>query len=426
MDSTAFLVIAVIAILVQSFMLFLALFEPGLDYKINTSPPEPLESEDFLRILEAITDAKAQPRSSVEVLTNGEVYYEAELEAIRAARHSVNLEAYIFQKGEVARRFVDALSERARAGVEVRMVLDAIGSFASWDSYFKELTKAGGRVHWYHPFRWDTISRINNRTHREIIVVDGRVGFLGGSGFADHWLLGDERNPRWRDTMFRVEGNAVASIQAAFVENWLEASGEILTGKEFFPFHEAETETAALVVDSSPSMGRSTRARILYQTLLASARQTILITTPYFLPDRSARHEMVRAIRERNVEVKIIVPGGHSDHLLTRRSSRRLFGDLLRAGAHIYEYQPAMIHTKTMVIDGVWSVVGSTNFDNRSFGLNDEVNLAAYDDKLAARLTEDFTLDLASSRAVSLEEWQHRSIFERMHEWVGWLLERQQ
>jgi cardiolipin synthase len=426
MDSTAFLVIALIAILMQSFMLFLALFEPGLDYKIKTPPPEPLESEDFLRILEATTDAKAQPRTSVEVLTNADVYYEAELQAIRAAKHSVNLEAYIFQKGEVARRFVEALTERARAGIEVRMVLDAIGSFATWNSYFKELRAAGGRVHWYHPFRWDTLSRINNRTHREIIVVDGRVGFLGGSGFADHWLLGDERNPPWRDTMFRVEGGAVASLQGAFVENWLEASGEILTDKEFFPFCEAASRMTALVVDSSPSMGRSTRARILYQTLLASARKHILITTPYFLPDRSARAEMVRAIRERNVEVKIIVPGGHSDHLLTRRSSRRLFGDLLRAGAEIYEYAPAMIHTKTMVIDDVWSVVGSTNFDNRSFGLNDEVNLAAYDEKLAARLIEDFTRDLAQSRAVSYEEWRHRSIFERMYEWVGWLLERQQ
>jgi cardiolipin synthase len=426
MDSTAFLVIAAIAILVPSFMLFLALFEPGLDYKIKTPPPEPLESEDFLRILEATTDAKAQPRTSVEVLTNGEVYYEAELQAIRAAKHSVNLEAYIFQKGEVARRFVEALAERARAGIEVRLVLDAIGSFATWNSYFKELRAAGGRVHWYHPFRWDTLGRINNRTHREIIVVDGRVGFLGGSGFADHWLSGDERNPPWRDTMFRVEGGAVASLQATFVENWLEASGEILTGKEFFPFYEAESQTTALIVDSSPSMGRSTRARILYQTLLASAHKHILITTPYFLPDRSARAEMVRAIRERNVEVKIIVPGGHSDHLLTRRSSRRLFGDLLRAGAEIYEYAPAMIHTKTMVIDDVWSVVGSTNFDNRSFGLNDEVNLAAYDEKLAARLIEDFTRDLARSRPVSYEEWKHRSIFERMYEWVGWLLERQQ
>lgn len=426
MDSTAFLAIAIIAIIVQSFMLFLALFEPGLDYKISAQPSEPLDSKDFLRTLEAITDAKLQHRSHVEVLTNSEVYYEAELEAIRAARHSVNLEAYIFQKGKVASRFVEALTERARAGVEVRLVLDAIGSFTSWESYFKELRAAGGRVCWYHPFRWYTLPRINNRTHREIIVVDGETGFVGGSGFADHWLYGDEKNPRWRDTMFRVRGDAVASLQSTFVENWLEASGEILTGKEFFPFCEVESRTAALVVDSSPSMGRSTRARILYQTLLAAAVKTIHITTPYFLPDRSARGELVRARRERGVEVKIIVPGKHSDHLLTRRSSRRLFGDLLRAGAEIYEYEAAMIHTKSMVIDGVWSVVGTTNFDNRSFGLNDEVNLAAFDEILAARLEQDFARDLADSRGVSYDEWRRRSIFERMHEWVGWVLERQQ
>jgi cardiolipin synthase len=427
MNSTAFIIIAIIAIAVQSFLLFLALFEPGLDYKISTPPPEPIESDEFLCILEAITDAKVNHGNRIEVLTNGEVYYEAELEAIRAARSSINLEAYIFQKGEVTKRFVEALTERARDGVEVRLTLDAIGSFASWDSYFKELRDAGGRVCWYHGFHWSTLARINNRTHREIIVVDGRVGFLGGAGFADHWLKGDEKNPRWRDTMFRIEGPAVTSLQAAFVENWLESSGEILTDIRFFPaLAEAKGATAALIIDSSPTTGMSTRARILFQTLLASARKSILITTPYFLPDRSARHEMVRAIRERNVEIKIIVPGGHSDHLLTRRSSRRLFGDLLRAGAQIYEYEAAMIHSKTMIIDGLWSVVGSTNFDNRSFGLNDEVNLAAEDESLAARIREDFARDLEESRAVSYDEWRRRSIFERMHEWVGWMLERQQ
>ncbi|MBC7912055.1 MAG: cardiolipin synthase B, partial [Pyrinomonadaceae bacterium] len=367
-----FLVIAIIAICVLSFLLFLALFEPGLDYKISAQPDAALDSEEFLRTLEAITDAKVQRKSSIEVLTNADVYYEAELEAIRVAKKSVNLEAYIFQKGEVTKKFVEALTERARAGVEVRLVLDALGSFASWESYFKDLRAAGGRVCWYHPLRWATIARVNNRTHREIIVVDGEVGFLGGSGFADHWLIGDEKNPPWRDSMFRVEGKAVASLQSSFVENWLEASGEILAGTHFFPFCEAESETPAIIVDSSPSMGRSTRARILYQTLLAAAQKSIHITTPYFLPDKSARAEMVRAIRERGVEVKIIVPGKHSDHLLTRRSSRRLFGDLLKAGAQIYEYEAAMIHAKTMTIDGVWSVVGSTNFDNRSFGLNDE------------------------------------------------------
>jgi cardiolipin synthase len=428
MDSTTFLVIAIIAIAVQSFLLFLALFEPGLDYKISTKPSAPLDSEEFVYLLEALTDAKANRASSIEVLTNGEVYYEAELAAIRAAQKSVNLEAYIFQKGEVGRRFVEALTERAKSGVQVRLALDAIGSFATWESYFAELRRTGGQVAWYNSFRWYTLPRINNRTHREIIVVDGQVGFVGGSGFADHWLIGKKNNPRWRDTMFRVEGDAVSSIQSTFVENWLEASGEILTGSEFFPFTEVEgrDDTTALVVNSSPSMGRSTRARILYQTLLASSQKRMHITTPYFLPDRSVRQELVRAVKERNVEVKIIVPGRHSDHLLTRRSSRRLFGDLLKAGARIYEYEPAMIHAKTMMVDDLWSIVGSSNFDNRSFGLNDEVNLAARDEELAARLEEDFARDLAQSREVTYDEWQSRSIFERAYEWLGWLLERQQ
>jgi cardiolipin synthase A/B len=426
MDSTAFLVIAIIAIAALALMLFLALFEPGLAYKISACETDPLDSDDFICVLEAITDSKIHRHGRVEVLTNGEVYYEAELEAIRRARHSVNIEAYIFQKGEVTKKFVEALTERAKNGVKVRMVLDAVGSFATWESYFAELRAAGGRVCWYHPLRWHTLARFNNRTHREIIVVDGHTGFVGGAGFADHWLMGDKKNPRWRDTMFRVEGEMVTSIQSGFVENWLEASGEILTGREYFPPNEVEEPMEAIVVDSSPSTGGSTRARILYQTLLAAAQESIHITTPYFLPDRSARREMVRAVRERGVELKIIVPGKHSDHLLTRRSSRRLFGDLLKAGARIYEYEPAMIHAKTMIIDDVWSVVGSTNFDNRSFGLNDEINLAARDSKLAARLAEDFSTDLASSREVTYDEWRHRSIFERMHEWLGWVLERQQ
>jgi cardiolipin synthase len=425
-DSTWFLVVAVIAIVAQSFLLFLALFEPGLDYKISTPPPCTLDSPEFLRVLEALTDSKVNTCTHVEVLTNGEVYFEAELQAIRAAQHSINLEAYIFQRGEVTRRFLEVLTERARAGVEVRLVLDAIGSFASWDSYFRELTEAGGRVAWYHPLRWHTIARFNNRTHRELIIVDGRVGFIGGSGFADHWLVGRKGHPRWRDTMFRVEGDAVASLQGTFAENWVEASGEILTGGDFFPLCEATSRASALIVNSSPSAGRSTHARMLYQTLLASARKSVLITTPYFLPDWSARQEMVRAMRERGARVEIIVPGAKSDHLLTRRSSRRLFGDLLEAGAEIYEYQPAMIHTKSMVIDGVWSVVGSTNFDNRSFGLNDEVNLAAFDPELAARLAKDFARDRAESRAVTLSEWRRRPVTERIHEQFGRLLERQQ
>ena len=377
-------------------------------------------------MLGALVDSQIYQRTRIEVLTNAEVFYEAELEAIRAARHSINLEAYIFQKGEVARRFVEALTERARAGVQVRLVLDAIGSFMTRQSYFAELISAGGRVGWYHPLKWYTLPRINNRTHREIIVIDGQLAFIGGAGFGDHWAKGRYGKPRWRDTMFRVTGDAVNGLQSVFAENWLEASGEILAGAEFFPFCEVESQSSVMIIDSSPTTGMSTRARILYQTLLASAQKSILITTPYFLPDRSARMEMVRAMRERGVEIKIITPGRQIDHLLTRRSSRRLYGDLLRAGAKIYEYDPAMIHAKTMIVDGVWSVVGSTNFDNRSFGINDEVNLAAFDEPLAVRLAEDFQHDVEQSHAVSLEEWKRRSIYERAHEMVGWLLERQQ
>jgi cardiolipin synthase len=415
-----------IAIAFLLLMLFLALFEPGLRYKIVTTPSAALESEEFLRMLGGLTNATVYTNNQVDVLTNGEVFYESELEAIRSARHNVNIEAYIFQKGRVASRFIEALIERAQAGVKVNVVMDAIGSFATWDSYVKPLRDAGARVERYHPIRWYTLPRINNRTHRTLIIVDGRVGFVGGAGVADHWLYGLRNSSRWRDTMVRVEGDAVADLQSTFVENWLEASGEVLALPEYFPLCKVAGDTKAMVVDSSPSVGASTRARLLFQTLLASARKNIYISTPYFLPDRSARKEMVRAIKERGVEIKIITPGKHTDHLLTRTSSRRLYGELLAAGAQIYEYVPAMMHVKVMIVDGVWSVVGSTNFDNRSFGLNDEVNLAAFGSELADRLKEDFARDLIDSLSVSYEEWKRRSVFERAHEWLGWVLEKQQ
>jgi cardiolipin synthase A/B len=426
MDSTWFQVLAIIAIGFLSLMLLLALFEPYLEYKIIKHLDVPLDSEDFFCIVAALTDAQIHHHNRVEVLTNGEVYYEAELEAISKAKHHVNIEAYIFQRGEIARRFADALTERARAGVQVNMILDAIGSFATWNAYFKELIEAGGRIAWYHPIRLQTLPRINNRTHREIIVIDGTLGFVGGAGIADHWYKRTKGKPRWRDTMLRVEGGAVTSLQSTFAENWVEASGEILADKNYFPLNENIGHTSSIVVDSVPSTGRSTRARMLFQVLLASAGKSIHITTPYFLPDASVRKELVRAIKERGVEVKIVAPGKHMDHLLTRRSSRRLYGDILRAGGQIYEYDPGMIHVKCLIVDGIWSVVGSTNFDNRSFSINDEVNFAANDVTLAERLESDFARDLADSSLITYKKWGARSIFERLHEWLGSILERQQ
>ena len=425
MQSTAFLVLAIIAIALEALTILLALFEPDLEYAIPQTPPPP-DSAESLRLLSLICDAQPYADTSVEVLANGERFYEEELEAIAQARHHVHLEAYIFQKSKIGERFVAALAERARAGVQVKVILDAVGSFSTTRHYFQQVREAGGRMEWYQPLRWYTFGRWNHRSHRELLVVDGRVGFVGGAGIADNWYTGRGRNARWRDTVYRIRGGVVASMQAVFAEHWLEAAGEMLVGPEYFPRAEpAPSGIPAMAIGSAPAVNRSTRARMLYQLLLASARRSIYIVTPYFLPDRRARQEIASAVR-RGVEVHILVPGVRSDHVLTRRTSRRLYGRLLEAGARIYEYQPAMLHAKTLVVDGVWSVIGSTNFDRRSFGLNDEVNLAAQNHQLAARILEDFQRDLAQSREVGLEEWKRRMPWERVHEWFGGLLERQE
>jgi cardiolipin synthase len=423
-----YLVVFAVAGMAFALLTFLiAFFHPGLDYRIGAMKTPPVDTPEFARLVALLSDSEAHPDTRLEVLTNGPCFYEAELAAIGQAKSYICLEAYIFQKGEIAGRFIQALTERAKAGVEVRIVLDAIGSLNTWRSTFSDLIEAGGQVWWYNAFRWYNLPRLNNRTHRELLIVDGTIGFIGGAGVADHWWKArGRRHPRWRDTMFRVEGRAVSSLVSMFAENWLESSGELLVDPKYYPECPAAGNIASLVINSTPSFGRGTRARMLFQLLLASASRSIHLTTPYFLPDRGANRELVRAMVERGVEVKILVPGQHSDHLLTRRSSRRLYGDLLRNGAQIYEYRPSMIHAKIMVVDGLWSVVGSTNFDHRSFGINDELNLAAMDEGFAARLDEDFQRDLAQSHRVTSEEWQNRSPLERFHEWIGWILERQE
>ena len=418
-------VLAIVGIATILVILILALFEPGLPYCIPDKPDVPTNSKEFARVLAIISDAHLYNDAELDVLTNGNHFYEAELEAIRAARSHICLEAYIFQKGEIAGRYVEALAERARNGVEVRLVIDAVGSFSTTRATFRELTGAGGKVCWYMPFRWYNLSRFNNRTHREMLIIDGTTGFIGGAGVADHWNKARGKNARWRDTMVRVRGKSVASLQAMFAENWLESSGELLTGCKYYPDVASEGEAHAMVINSTPSYGRATRARMLFQILLATAKHSIHITTPYFLPDRGVRRALIEAMG-RGVELQIIVPGKHSDHTLTRRSSRRLYGSLLEHGAQIYEYQPSMIHTKSLVVDGQWTAVGSTNFDSRSFGINDEVNLAVLDEGLARRMDEDFRTDLAASHRITYKEWRRRSPLERGNEWLGWIIERQE
>ena len=409
-------------------LFFLILFEPGLRYEVSAA--EPVESPRFMDLLAAIINARVFEASRVRVHSSGEAIYDAEIRAIESARSTVHLEAYLFLRGAAGDRFLAALTAAAARGVKVRVVVDAIGSFLTPWRYFDGLRAAGGRVAWYQPIRWYTLKRFNNRTHRELLVVDGRVGFIGGAGIADYWLPGARGRP-WRDTTVEVTGDLVAGLQTSFIENWLEGSGEVLTGADEFPYAESSPPAeekgtvAGLVVNSTPSAGRGTRARMLFQLFLASARRSIHINSPYFVPDRSARAELVRAAR-RGVSVVIVTPGKLNNHPVARLASRRRYGELLAGGVEIHEYQPTMIHAKVLVVDGKWTVLGSTNFDNRSFGLNDEVNAALRDEALAARMEKDFAADLAKSRRITLEEWTRRPMRERVLATLGMALERQE
>jgi cardiolipin synthase len=385
----------------------------------------PNDSEGFVNILESLVDAKVNRSGDFEVFADGPKFYPAALEAIRGAQRSVCLEAYIFHESEIGRMYIEALAERARAGVEINLTLDAFGSVSARGGFLRPLVEAGGRVRRYNRVSWDRLLRIDNRTHRELLIVDGTTAFIGGAGIADQWYKGVKGGPRWRDTLVRVEGEAVPNIQATFAENWLAASGELLIGEAYFPDIQSSHSATALVINSTPTVGGSTRARVLFQLLLASARHNIDITTPYFLPDKSLMRELCRAV-ERGVKLRILVPGRKSDHLLTRSTSRGGYGPLLQAGAEVFEYQPSMIHAKILCIDRLWSVVGSTNFDNRSFGINDEVNLAVKDPAVALRLENDMANDLNNSRQISLADWRRRPVTERATELLGWIIARQQ
>jgi cardiolipin synthase len=410
---------------VVAVLLFLLLFEPGLPYRVRASAAPP-ESGEFLNYLSAIVSARPFTLQQVEVLNSGEQTFAAELAAIGAARRSVHLEAYLFLRGRVADEMLAALVERARAGVTVRLIADRYGSLRTPGRYFAGLRRAGGEAYWYQPIAWYTLKRLNNRTHRDLLIVDGEVGFVGGIGVADYWVGPPGRGRPWRDTMVRVTGDLVKGLQTSFAENWLEAAGEILPAQDFAPSPEVMPAGSgyALVVSSSPSEGRSTRARMLFQILLASARRSILICNPYFIPDRSLCRELVGAAR-RGIRVTLLMPGRWNNHPLVRLASRRRYGLLLESGVAIHEYQPAMMHAKVMVVDGAWSVLGSTNFDNRSFGLNDEVNVAVQQRALADRLAADFAADLARSLPVTIEEWRCRPVSERAFAALARVLERQ-
>ncbi len=404
-----------------AWLVLVLLFTPRIDYRV-TVPLRP-DSDDFVRVIQATCQAAIHFRNKAEVFTNGAQFYPAMRDAIRAAQHSVNLEAYLFQPGDAADMLLEAMLERASAGVEVRVVLDAIGSSRLRNTAARRLGSHGCKVAFYQPMTWYRLHRLNNRTHRELLVVDGRVAFTGGAGVADWWYK-PARGPTWRDTMVRVEGPIVAALQGTFAENWLEGCGEILTGPRHWPVLEAAGPADAMLVKSSPS-DRATVSRVVFQMLIDGAVASIDISTPYFLPDRALRRALVRAA-QRGVQVRVIVPGAGTDQRLVRLASRRMYRELLGGGVRLFEYRPSMTHVKALLVDGVWAVIGTTNVDNRSFEHNDEVNVAFREATVNERLERDFEADLAASDEITLDAWLRRPLLEKIVGPVCWILERQQ
>lgn len=412
----------IIAVAFLTWFVLVLFFTPRIDYKV-TQPIRP-DGDEFLHVIQTTCQAAVHFHNKVDIFTNGAQFYPAMRDAIRRAESSVNLEAYIFRRGEAANMLIDAMIDRARAGVEVRLTLDAVGSAFLFGAPLRRLRHAGCKVNFYQTMAWYRLHRLNNRTHRELLVVDGRVAFTGGAGIADWWMKPEGGRPAWRDTMARIEGPIVAALQGVFAENWLECCGEILTSPNQWPRLEPCGSTEAMLVKSSPS-DRATVSRVVFQMLIEGSVKSVDIQTPYFLPDKALRRAVVRAAR-RGVRVRVLVPGKYTDQRLVRLASRRMYRELLTGGVQLYEYRPAMTHVKALMVDGAWAVIGTTNVDNRSFEHNDEVNVAFREAAVAERLRRDFESDLAASDEITLERWTERPIFEKLIEPVCWILERQQ
>jgi len=401
---------------------------------VNLSPPErkierrirPLYTvgdPQFLRSMGTLLGPPIVDGNQVEALWNGDEIFPAMLEAIHGAERTISFETYIYWSGDVGKRFADAFAERARAGVDVHVLLDWVGSGKMNDDLMDEMSRAGVSIRKYHPLHWYHLSRMNNRTHRKILVVDGRIGFTGGVGIADVWSGHAQDRDHWRDSHFRVEGPAVGQMQSAFMDNWMETEGEVLHSESYFPEIPRRGEALAQVFSSSPGQG-SESVRLMYLLSIACAARSIHIEASYFVPDDLAVASLVAA-RRRDVEVEIIVPGPIIDSQIVRKASRARWGDLLRAGVAIYEYQPTMFHSKVMTVDDLWVSVGSTNFDDRSFRLNDETNLNVLDRDFARTVAVAFEDDKTHARRVTLEEWERRPWTEKLSEHAAALFRSQ-
>ena len=383
-----------------------------------------VRSSEFLRAAEALTGAPISWGSEVELLINGDQIFPRYLRAIREARETVCLLTYVYWRGDIAHEVANALCERARAGVECNVLIDAVGGMKLEREVLDRMSEAGVRVCHFRPVKPYALRRVTNRTHRKVLVADGRVGLTGGVGIAEEWTGNADDPDHWRDTHVCVTGPVVRGLFGAFAENWLEATGEVLVGPEYLPeLEEGADGGPMMVVRSSAGVGDS-NVEALYYLAIASARESLDLTAAYFVP-RPAFIEALQDAAERGVRVRVLVPGSNIDKPPVWVAGRASYDELVGTGVEIYEYEPTMLHAKTMTVDGCWSAVGSANFDNRSFQLHDEAVLCVSSEELAGRLHEQFERDLEFSERIEPERWTSRGPIQRAAESVLKLARRE-
>lgn len=370
----------------------------------------------FFASAHALADPPPLEGNAVKLLHNGDEIFPAMLAAIREARSSVNFEAFLFNSDPVGAQFRDALCERARAGVRVRVLLDGIGSSSEFtDEDEATFRQAGCSFAYYHPTHSWRVDKLNRRTHRRVLVIDGKVGFTGGVGFAKEWAGNADAPDHWRDVQVRLEGPIVAKLQGAFQQHWVRATGETLSGSaEFPPLPPAGKLQAQLIASHSFSVSPIS---LVQAVAFASAEKSIFITNAYCAPSHN-QVELLTKAAARGVDVRILVPGPHNDQPMTKSAGRGAYGELLQGGVKMFEYQPTMIHTKSMVIDGLLSVIGSSNFDSRSAQINEELDITVYDEGFGAEMNKVFERDLQQAKPYRLEDFKKRSAWERCSEWL--------
>lgn len=420
---TYMIILATIILTVISVLIFMNFVTGEKKIERKLEKHYSIEDPQFSRSVSALLGPAFLDGNEIKVLTNGDKIFPEMLKAIRSAKHTITFETFIYWAGSIGEEFANALIERSRAGVKVHLLLDWLGSVKMEQNQLDKMIEAGVEIQRYHKPHWSHLTRLNNRTHRKLLIIDGELGFTGGVGIADQWR-GDAKNPNeWRDTHFQVSGPVVGQMQAVFMDNWIKSRGKVLHDDKYFPLLKKTGSLPAQMFSSSPSGGGDSMV-LMYLMAITAAQQSIDLSSAYFVPDELSTKALIAAAK-RGVKIRIITPGKHIDTELVRKASRSGWGDMLKAKIKIAEYAPTMYHCKVLIVDNIMVSVGSTNFDNRSFRLNDEANLNILDKNFALEQTQIFESDWAKSQSITYEQWLKRPFREKILEKASSILNPQ-